>query len=160
MVLCSRQHVTRSSSAAALDLAALLGRTSKQKPSQPKWLSSKGSASQEFQSPANASVTATQAANCQPVTEGPAINMGNCGGVSINATKPDLLTQIQAIRLQEHSAATDAGLSAASHEQQADDRQGSCQIQPQEIAPGQMPMILDPHKALQQQMLFDMLAIQ
>lgn len=136
-MLYGRQHVTQSSSAAAPDLAALLGRTSKQKPSQPGWPSSKGSTSQESQSPAKPSLTATQPANSQPVTAGPATILSNRGRVCINAAKPNLLTQIQAIRLQELSAATRASLSAAAHKQQADDKQGSLQEQPQAMAPGE-----------------------
>ena len=82
--------------------------------------------------------------------------MSNHGGVCIDAAKPSLLAQIQAIRLQEASAATDAGLSAASHMQQADDNQSSFQEQPHAMALGEMPLILDLHNALQEQMLLDM----
>ena len=145
MVLCGRHHVSRSSSAAAPTLAALLGRTtsSKQKPSQ-QGRPSKGSAFQESQSPAKPSLNATQPANSQPVTTGPAAILSNLGGVCINAAKPDLLAQFQAIKPLEPLAANDASLSAASHKQQADNEQDSFQGQPQAVAPGEMPLVPEP----------------
>lgn len=88
------------------------------------------------------------------------MNLSNRSGVCIDAAKPGLLAQIQAIRLQEALAATDATLSAAPHKQQADNQQISFLQAPRAMAPGEMPLILDPQKALQQQMLLDILAIQ
>ena len=146
MVSYGRQHVSRSNSAATPALAALLGRTasSKQQPSQPELSTSKGSASQEAQSSAKPSLNATQPASSQPVTAGPATNLSNLGGVCINAAKPDLLAQTQALRLQEPLAENDSSLSAASHKQQADNQQGFCQEQSQAMAPGEVPLILKP----------------
>ena len=147
-VVCFCRHVVpRSSSADAPALAALLGRSAsgKQKPSQPGWPYSMGSAAkQPFQnsdSSSKHSVTATRPADSQSVAS-QAFNSCNSGGFCINAAKPDLLAQIQAIRVQQPPAAPVADINAVPPRKQANDKQAPILEQPKAMATGTIPLTL------------------
>lgn len=100
--------------------------------------------SQETQSPAKHSLAATQPTNSQPDAAGYAANMSSGGGVCINAAKPDLLAQIQAVGQCASLAVDDAGHPVALHKEQASNKLSLPQEQPQALKSGEVPWILDP----------------
>lgn len=101
-----------------------------------------GSASKPFpesQSSAKPSLAATQPTNSQP----DAANTSSGGGVCINAAKPDLLAQIQAVGQCAPSAVTDADQPVALRKEQASDKLSLPQEQPQAMNSGELLWILD-----------------
>lgn len=100
--------------------------------------------SQESQSPAKHSLVATQPINSQPDAAGYAANVSSGGGISINAAKPDLLAQIQAVGQCATLAVTDADRPVALHKEQASNQLSLPQEQPQALKSGEPPWILDP----------------
>ena len=125
-VLHTRQQVLRSASAGLPELVAtpLLGRSSssKQQTPQSSWLPSKASApeqrSQEDTAAGTQGAQSNRPVDQQLVSADHAANATSSGVFEMNASKPDLLAQIQAIKRQESSPAPDAGSNASASAEQ------------------------------------------
>ncbi|KAL3142274.1 hypothetical protein ABBQ38_002617 [Trebouxia sp. C0009 RCD-2024] len=98
-----RPQVSRSSSTEPPVLATLLARSGsgKKKASQPGWPFWRGSAPIQSSQDSPQSLTTPQSADSPSATAGHAASPSNGGRLHISAAKPDLLAQIQAIKLAE-----------------------------------------------------------
>ena len=100
--------------------------------------------SQESQSPAKHSLAATQPINSQPDAAGYAADASSGGGFCINAAKPDLLAQIQAVGQCATLVVTDADHAVALRKEQESDKLSLPHEQPQALKSGELPWIPDP----------------
>ena len=129
LLIAHRYHVSRSSSAEAPApvAKALLGKSPscKQQPSISRHPSSKQSVPEQYPqeacNPAKHSISTAQAAASPSISADHAANFSSKEDFQINAAKPNLLAQLQAVRLQEPVLISGAGSIAAAPEKQAHD---------------------------------------